>query len=377
MSSIPLQAVHQAGGAQFDEAALLPRTYGNIRAEYEALRSGVAVIDFSPEGKLTISGKNAVQFINGLVTNDVKNLQPGHGVSAAFLDAQGRTQAICRIYNTGAHLLLTTHPERRAKVFQNLHRFTLAGEFFLQDVTEEQALISLQGPRAAELLTALTGQAVAFEAGKLIACDIAAQPATVVSHARCGATGFDLFVAAAAAPELWQMLLSAGAGFGACAVGQEAFDIARIEAGIPREVTDVSENNILVEAGFAEAVSYSKGCYLGQEIIARIHFRGQPAKRLLKLAVTAATLPPAGAGLYAADGKKVGSLTSLARHPLTAEILALGYVHRYYLAKGTELTISSGDVAIGTAIVSDGVTETESSQPSGPVVSHNISQIIT
>src|SRR5437868_3322855 len=106
MSQTPLRQLHEALGAQFSDNDALPRSYGDVRAEYEAIRYGVAVIDFSPEGKLEVSGKNAVQFLNGLVTNEVKALEAGSGVQAAFLDVHGKVSALCRIYNTGLHLLL-------------------------------------------------------------------------------------------------------------------------------------------------------------------------------------------------------------------------------------------------------------------------------
>src|SRR5919197_5309259 len=99
MNQIPLQENHRALGAQFVGDESLPRSYGDVRAEYEAIRRGVAMIDFSPEGKLEVSGKNAVQFLNGLVTNEVKGLEPGGGVEAAFLDVHGKVLALCRIYN--------------------------------------------------------------------------------------------------------------------------------------------------------------------------------------------------------------------------------------------------------------------------------------
>ena len=124
----------------------------------------------------------------------------------------------------------------------------------------------------------------------------------------------------------------------------------------------MNDTNILLEAGFDNAVSYTKGCYLGQEIIARIHWRGQPAKRLLKLAVTAAEVPPPGSDLYAGDGKKVGMITSSTRSFQDDQIIALGYVHRYYLTHETALTIKNGKAEIGTALVNNPTVTTDQSQ---------------
>jgi aminomethyltransferase len=132
----------------------------DVRTEYDAIRHGIAVIDFSSAGKLQLSGKNAVQFLNGMVSNDVKALGTGDGVLAAFPNLQGKLVALCRIYNTGAYLLIELEASNREKILKNLSRFVAAGEFFVADVSDQYGLISLQGPRSAEFIESLTGQTV-------------------------------------------------------------------------------------------------------------------------------------------------------------------------------------------------------------------------
>lgn len=322
-----------------------------VRAEYEAIRTGVGVIDFSV-GKLEVSGKNAIQFINGLVTNDVKSLEAGDGVLAAFLDVHGKIIALCRFYQTGRHLLIELDAASCEKVFKNLSRFVPAGEFFISDVSEHYALISLQGPRAAALIAELTEQPIAETPEyKYSERAIAGHSVFITTHSRCGETGFDLFVAADAAPHIKQIILERGQSCGARAVGEEAFEIARIEAGVPREGPEISEKYILLETGCDHAVSYTKGCYLGQEIIARIHWRGQPAKRLMGLLVEANEIPPSGAELHSTDGKRVGEVTSSTRSIALDRVIALGYVHRNYLTPGTELILKSGESELGRTTV--------------------------
>src|SRR5215467_10670057 len=114
----------------------LPRDYGDLRGEYDAIRGGVAVIDFSAAGKLQVSGKNSVQFLNGLISNDVKSLKPGEGVLAAFPTVQGKLFALCRIYKLDDYLLLELDPINREKIFKNLSRFAPAGEFFVTDLSD-------------------------------------------------------------------------------------------------------------------------------------------------------------------------------------------------------------------------------------------------
>lgn len=331
------------------------RGESNIVADYAAIRSGVGVIDLSQAAKLEISGENATQFLNGLVTNDVKSLATGQGCLAAFLNVSGKVLALCRIYRRKDSFLFELDVSNRDKVYRNLARFVPAGGFVVKDLTDEYALFSVQGPRSKELLTALTQDPI--EPGDFAHSthEIVETPVTVAQHSRSGAEGFDLFVSSEAAQAVFEPLVESAATYGGRVVSDRALDIARIEAGLPREPDDLNESHILLEAGLESAVSYTKGCYLGQEIIARIHWRGQPAKRLKRLIVEADAPPPIGAELFAEDGKRVGAITSSADVPAlgdkTGAIVALAYVHRYYLAEGTRLTIMQDGATIGHATI--------------------------
>ncbi|MCI0391305.1 MAG: hypothetical protein MOB07_21395 [Acidobacteria bacterium] len=322
----------------------------DIRAEYDAIRHGVAVIDLSSAGKLQLSGKNAVQFLNGLVSNEVKSLKPGEGVLAAFPNLQGKLVALCRIYHTGAYFLIEMDAINREKVSKNLSRFVPAGEFFVSDRSEQDALISLQGPRSVGLIEALTEQPISDPAQyKISERQIAHTNVFIATHNRCGETGFDIFIPVDALPAVLETIRARGREFDARTVGESAFEIARIEAGVPREGVDAGENYIILESELNDAVSYTKGCYLGQEVIARIHWRGQPAKRLRGLLVDADQAPQQGTQLYAGDGKKVGEITSSTRSIALERFIALAYVHRHYLTPGTEFTLKRDDQDFGRA----------------------------
>ncbi|MGH9801547.1 MAG: YgfZ/GcvT domain-containing protein, partial [Blastocatellia bacterium] len=313
----------------------------------------VGVIDFSSAGKLQLSGKNAVQFLNGLVSNEVKALQPGEGVLAAFPTLQGKLAALCRIYNTGEHLLIELDAINREKIFKNLSRFVPAGEFFVTDASDALAMISLQGTRSAELIESLTGQSVETVDLKVSKREIAGIEVLIASHRRCGETGFDLFVEVGAVAKAAQKILETGKALGAREVGQAAFEIARIEAGVPREGVDAGEGYIVLESELESAVSYTKGCYLGQEVIARIHWRGQPAKRLRGFLIEADVLPPRGTELFAVGGqmagRRAGEITSSTFSFALNQKIALGYAHRYCLEPGTEFVLKQGDAEIGRA----------------------------
>ncbi len=327
---------------------LTPRDYGDVRAEYEAIRHGAALLDLPLPAVLEISGKNAVQFINGLVTNDVKSLAAGEGILAAFLNVQGKVVSLCRFYQTGEKLVLECDGAQRKTIYKNLGRFVPAGEFFVNDVSEKLNLLSLQGPQSAALLTKIMNQAIEAEPEyRNYSCEINGTKILLTSHFRANGQGFDLFVAREAGYAIRQTLLDAGAQ----AAGSEALEIARLEAGIPRENVDVTENNILLEAGYEKAVSYTKGCYLGQEVIARIHWRGQPAKQLRGLVIDAEAVPARGTEMWAEDGKKIGEITSAVKSFALNQIIALGYVHRYYLTDGTRFTLKLNEAEIGHATV--------------------------
>src|SRR5262245_32616431 len=322
----------------------------DLREEYRAIREGVAVFDFSTAGKLQLRGQNAVKFLNGLVSNDVNSLKVGGGLLAAFPNLQGKLVALCRIYQTGAYLLLELDAINREKIFANLSRFVPAGEFFVTDLSDQYALFSLAGPHSSALIEGLTGRQMTtntpYEISERQLDDI---PVIFTEHRRLGVPGYDLFVPADSAPHAWDTLLSLGKKYGACPAGEAAVEIARIEAGIPREGLDAGENYIILESELNDAVSYTKGCYLGQEVIARIHWRGQPAKRLRGLLIDADRPPAPGAELFAGDGKKVGEITSSARSFALGRLIALGYVHRYYLTPGTEFTLKRGEAELGRA----------------------------
>jgi folate-binding protein YgfZ len=331
----------------------LPRDYGDIRGEYDAIRGAVAVIDLSAAGKLQVSGKNSVQFLNGLISNDVKSLNPGEGVLVAFPTVHGKLLALSRIYKLSEYLLLELDEINREKIFKNLSRFVPAGDFFVTDVSDQFALFSLQGPRTMELIEALTGQTADDKQYNIGERQIGGTQVFIASHNRCGETGFDIFVPAEFSQKVLETIQERGIIFGARRAGAEAFEIARIEAGVPREGVDAGEDYIILESELESAVSYTKGCYLGQEIIARIHWRGEPAKRLRGLLIDADQAPQPGAELFTDEGKKVGEITSSARSFALDRFIALGYVHRYHLTPGTEFVLKRNGAELGRAELVD------------------------
>ncbi len=282
-----------------------------------------------PRGLIAVWGDEAVQFLDGLITNNVKTLGDGEQMLAAFPNAQGRLLAVVRVLRQGDRFLFESEEATREKLFQNLFRFTFAGEFFVEDLSEKY--------RYFELATA--GQE--FEISDL-KFEIPEENGVVRFNSRFGKS---LFVKIETADDLRRQLIDSGVS----TLSDEEFETLRIEAGIPEYGIDMDETTVVPELGIDELISYNKGCYIGQEIIARIHFRGHVAKQLTGILLDdtgqAETRPvgsvPAGTELFAGEGKSAGRITSVTFSPRLDQHIALGYVRYEHLAEGTEL--SAGD----------------------------------
>jgi folate-binding protein YgfZ len=349
---LSLEELHRQLGATFAERDgwLLPSAYGDARAEYEAVRGAhsAGLIDLSPRGRIEVGGGEAVQFLNGLITNDVKTLAPRSWMRAAFPNVQGRLLASVRVARPTEEVsfLIDTEPATHRKVFQSLERFTLAGDFRVKDVTAETAQFALQGERSYDIAESVLGDSSVGQmspgaAGGGLWREI--YPVIAYCDPHTDEPGFDLVCpAGAGAVELWNALTEAGAR----AFGYDAYEVLRVEAGVPRYGVDVSETNVVLEAGQEEeAVSYTKGCYIGQEIIARIHWRGHVAKRLAGLVFSEDGGEPdaAGAKVRSPEGREIGRITSTVFSPRLGRRIALAILKYDYLQPGTAVSVVSGE----------------------------------
>ena len=338
----PLEEAHLRAGARLreEDGARVAAAYGDADAEYEAVRGeGAGLFDLSSRGRVEVSGAEAVQFLNGLVTNDVKSLAPGAWMGAAFPNVQGRLIAHARVMRAGdgQTFLIDTEAATAGAVRRSLERFALAGDFRVRDLSEEIALLSVQGAAAAALVgRVLREDAARTERGRVSAVNWRESQAVIVARAtHTGEDGFDLFAGADAAGELWDALVAAGAR----PAGADALEVLRVEAGVPRHGVDVTDANVVLEAGLDDSVSYTKGCYVGQEIIARIHWRGHVAKRLAGLLPEGEAAP--GAKIRTVDGEReIGRVTSAALSPRLGRRIALGLLKYDFLEPGTEVAVA-------------------------------------
>jgi folate-binding protein YgfZ len=325
----------------------------SLSAEYEAVRGGGAgLFDLSTRGRVEVSGGEAVQFLNGMLTNDVAKLEEGAWMHAAFPNPQGRLVAATRVLKRGGAFLFDTEETTYPAVLKHLERFTLAGDFRVRDLTAETALLSIQGARSPEFVgAALDAEAAATARGRVTQTTFGGGEVTVIRATHTAEDGFDLFVGATNAEALRDALVKAGAR----PAGQETLEVLRVEAGVPRYGVDASDANVVLEVvDEAEAVSYTKGCYAGQEIIARIHWRGHVAKQLAGVIFDRDAEPPSDARLRdCAEGREAGRITSQAFSPRLRRRVALALVKYDFLAPGTELKVFSGDAEVCAAHVAE------------------------
>lgn len=289
--------------------------------DYQSVRDGGAgLIDLSElRGWIRVTGSEVVMFLNGLITNDIKSLAENEWMPAVFPNVQGRLIGAVRILRKDPWFLIETDAASHEAVLKTISRFTLAGDFKVADVTSELALLTVQGKKAGEVV-----QNIDF-------------PTVRATHT--GEDGYDLVVENNVS-SIKEKLIAAGAQ----TVSPQTFEILRIEAGIPRHGIDMDETNVVLETNLDDAISYTKGCYLGQEIIVRIKHRGHVAKKLTGLRFEK---PIEVGAIQSPDGKDIGRITSTTYSPKLESTIALGYVRYEYLPAGTAVKV--GDVA-GTVV---------------------------
>ena len=352
----PLEGVSVRAGATLREqdGCVVAATYGDAGAEYEAVRggAGAGLFDLSLRGRIEVSGGEAVQFLNGMLTNDVARLEDGAWMSAAFPNPQGRLIAAARVLRRGDAFIFDTEAVTYERVLKYLERYTLAGDFRVRDLTEETALLTIQGARAHEITAAaLNDKTLNVERGRVASARFRDAEVTLLRATHTAEDGLDILVGAAEAGALWGALVEAGA----TPAGFDALEVLRVEAGVPRYGVDSSEANVVLEVvDESESVSYTKGCYTGQEIIARIHWRGHVAKHLAGLVFDHDAVPPADSTLKScADGREVGRITSAVFSPRLRRRVALGVIKYDSLAPGTELRVFSGEEELCAAHVAE------------------------
>src|ERR1041385_47630 len=277
-----------------------------MRAEYQAVREGGAgLIDLSSRGRIRVSGSEAVMFLNGLITNDIKSLGENRWMPAVFANVQGRLIGAVRIVRgKDPTFLIDTDEASREGVLKTSSRFALAGDFRVSDVTDETGLLTIQGKRAAEIVEK------AFETSVSdLPRNGVVEPIFRATHT--AEDGFDVVIDIAQLTTVRAALVNAGAQ----PVGEDVAEVLRVEAGIARYGRDMDETKGVTETNLDDAVSYTKGCYVGQEIIVRIKHRGHVAKKLTGLRLKTDRQIDSGTIVKSTDNQDIGRVTSAGVSP--------------------------------------------------------------
>jgi folate-binding protein YgfZ len=312
---------------------------------YAALRNGAALVD-KPVARLLMRGEDRRAYLQGLLTNDVAALTPGTGCYAAMLTAQGRMITDMRVLELGDAILMDVPIALAAAVKDHFERFVFSEDVTVEDVTASLAEIGVYGPRAVEILAAAGvegGVSGALYGSTRVR--VAGADATVVRSDDIGIEGVDVLAPADAAAAVRAALASAGA------VSASAADVeaVRVERGRPLFGADLDADTIPLEAGLDErAISRSKGCYVGQEVIVRVQDRGhgRVARRLVGLTFDATVPVPAAGSAIRAGDREIGRVTSAVWSPSLARPIALGYVHRDFVEPGTHVQADGADAVV-------------------------------
>ncbi len=331
-----LETVQRAQGAQFAvcDGVSLPVRFAGLEKEWNAVRRGCGLLDARFRALLRMTGSDRTTFLQGMVTNDVGALTNGQGTYAALLTIQGHLVSDLRVYTLADEIWLDIPRGRADAVRTALAHYVIADDVEFAGGEDWAPLIALEGPASASVLQRIWPDArlpLAPFGHCELRLDGTALRVAATSHT--GESGYLFFGSAENTARLWERCSTASAE----PVGMDALNVLRLEAGVPWFGCDMDEHMLISEVGLESAISYRKGCYLGQEVVERVAARGQVHRKLVGL--TLAVAPPPRGSKLERDGKEVGWITSAAWSPARRTVVALGYLGRGSWDPGVEVQV--------------------------------------
>ena len=320
---------------------------------YLALRRRAAIVDRPERAALRLTGADRRSYLQGLLTNDIEALSPGTGCYAALLTPQGRMISDMRVFETGEAIVLDLPAETQPRVRDHLTQFIFSEDVAVEDIGEKLAVSGVYGPLAASALAAVLAAEAGAARSNQTAADLEGMPmlantcgtltgaaALLVRSDDVGLAGFDLFLPKMTQAAIAEALVAAGA----IQVDTDTAEVTRVEAGRPMFGIDMDENTIPLEAEITDrAISLTKGCYVGQEVIIRVLHRGhgRVARRLVGIRLQPSASVPSRGTLLTSGDREVGRITSAVQSPTVGAPIALGYVLRDFTQPGTVVTVSA------------------------------------
>jgi folate-binding protein YgfZ len=302
----------------------------------------MGLVNMSFRGLIELAGGDRLRWLNGQVTNDVKELKAGEGKLAAVLNVKGHILADLAVYGLSGSVWVDVQRDRAQVVRDTFDRYIIADDVVAENATARYAHLMVAGPQAPFLMPEVAGGDVAgLPTWHHAEARLGGIQARIVATRWLQMPGYDVIVPADAAGEAWQALRMLGVPHGLRPVGMAALDMLRLEAGWPWYGVDFDDGNLLMESLTREHVSFTKGCYIGQEVVIRVEHQGHVNKKLCGLLVAGETVPAVKSDILSGE-RKVGTLTSAMSSPVLKRVIALGYVRREFWDLGIRLRVASG-----------------------------------
>lgn len=345
----PLREQHQALGASLEVYfdCLLPGRYAGPAVECRAARENVALFDTNYHASASFTGPDRARYLNAVLTCNVKDLTEGQGCVGLLLNPQGHILAEIRCLALDDRLLAMFHRGVQQRTIETLDKFIIMDDVTLTDESERLGTIALEGPATGPALAELCGVKLdAMREHGHAEVSVSGISCRVMRTAHFGETGAEFLVAREQLAALWTALLRAARARGGGPIGYEALNALRLEAGIPWFGYDFDDKVIPHEAGLETShISYTKGCYTGQEIVERVRSRGHTNRRRVRLQFLGMELPPGGTKLFAGE-QAAGTVTSAAYSTQLGRVLGMAYVRREFGETGTMLQWSGGEAEV-------------------------------
>src|ERR1700723_679417 len=345
----PLLEKHQAAKAKLGtfHDCVLPQVFSTFEDEYRAARESVAIFDTNWHAIIELSGPDRSRYLNAIVSNDVKNLGEGHGLLALLLDPKGHILAELEIYALKNRLLTLSHASLRQRTVETLDKYIIMDDVTLEDVTDKLGSLAIEGPQATRTIE----KAYGFDLDEMPdlairSVHIDSMPCEIIRRSHFGYVGMEVVAPQKSLKQIWENLLELVRQRSGLPIGMKALESLRLEAGIPFYPADFNDTVIPHEAPVETThISFTKGCYTGQEIVERVRSRGQVNRRRVRLKFSTPEPPPAGPRL-SVDGKELGLVTSSAFSPKAGTAIGMGYSRREHNAPGAILDYDGGTAEV-------------------------------
>jgi folate-binding protein YgfZ len=345
----PLLEKHQAAKATLAtfHDFVLPEIFSKFEDEYRAASESVAIFDTNWHAIIELSGPDRSRYMNAIVSNDVKNLGEGHGLLALLLDPKGHILAELEIYAQKNRLLTLSHASLRQRTVETLDKYIIMDDVTLEDVTDTLGSFAIEGPFAAKMLDKAYGiDLEEFADLDIRSVHLDSIPCEIICRSHFGYVGAEIIAPRKSLIQLWDNLLELVRLRGGQPIGVKTLESLRLEAGIPFYPADFNDTVIPQEAAVETThISFSKGCYTGQEIVERVRSRGQVNRLRVKLKFSAPEPPPPGTRL-SVEGKELGLVTSAAFSPKFGTAIGMGYSRREHNAPGAILDYDGGTAEV-------------------------------